>query len=62
MSINSKGCAQVAAGKEKYEQFKVRGKSYFQYDYRTPDGELFSCCGESLEMCRARRDAWLNRR
>ena len=33
-----------------------------QYDYRAPDGELFSCTAPSLEICRARRDAWLAER
>ncbi len=30
-----------------------------QYDYRAPDGRLFSCVAKSLEVARNRRDAWL---
>jgi len=33
-----------------------------QYDYRAPDGVLFSCVGKSLPICRARRDEWLAKR
>jgi len=33
--------------------------SKVQYDYRTPDGMLFSCIAKSLNEARAKRDAWL---
>lgn len=66
-SINDEhGCSVCRAGQENYTTFQHRargmrkkfGKMY-QYDYRTPDGELFSCVAKTLEDCRAKRDAWL---
>ncbi|MCX4265137.1 MAG: DUF3873 family protein, partial [Muribaculaceae bacterium] len=33
-----------------------------QYDYRTPDGELFATVASSLIECRHRRDEWLEKR
>ena len=49
-------------GQEQYETFsrKVgdKTKKYCQYDYRHPDGELFSCTKPTLKACRAARDEW----
>lgn len=58
-SINKNGCSTCEAGKEKYATFEHRGKTYYQYDYRKENGELFSCVGSSLDSCRAKRDLWL---
>ena len=55
-------------GQEQYQKFTgkegggFRSKPYVQYDYRHPDGELFSCVKPTLESCRAARDAWLDRK
>ena len=51
-------------GEEKFETFKMRSnrKTYIQYDYRTMNGDLFSCIGTTLEQCRKKRDAWLERK
>ena len=53
-----------AAGQENYTSYKTRiGRKEvirWQYDYRTEDGELFSCVGASLDSCRAKRDLWLS--
>jgi len=51
-------------GQEQYEEFSRRGrdgkrKAFVQYDYRSPDGVLFSCIKPTLEACRTKRDAWL---
>lgn len=58
--MNENGCSTCKAGVENYETYKARvGQRTFdmvQYDYRTEDGELFSCCGRTLEE---RRDKWL---
>ena len=67
MSINDeRGCSVCQPGKENYEHFttRLRGKSVrrTQYDYRTPDGELFACDGVDLDDCRKKRDEWLRRR
>lgn len=57
-------------GQEQYEYYTVparmtrdrKSHKRCQYDYRAPDGELFSCTAKSLEECRAKRDAWLAKR
>lgn len=58
-SINKNSCSTCQAGKEQYETFTIRGKRYFQYDYRTEQGELFACVKPTLEECRQKRDEWL---
>lgn len=67
MSMNDeRGCSVCQPGKENYEHFttRLRGKSVrrTQYDYRTPDGELFATVASSLIECRHRRDEWLEKR
>lgn len=54
------GCSTCPPGDEQYERYKAGFPShwYYQYDYRTPDGILFSCVSRTLENARARRDAW----
>ena len=53
-------------GQEQYQKLTngtgSRKKSYIQYDYRHPDGELFSCVKLTLEACRTARDEWLDRK
>ena len=60
---NLPGCSTCQPGYEKYAPFAVRGSRVgavlIQYEYRTPEGELFACCAVSLDTCRAKRDAWL---
>lgn len=50
-------------GQEQYEKFSRRigrkTKTFYSYDYRDLDGELFSCIKPTLEACRAARDAWV---
>lgn len=68
MSINDeRGCSQCGTGEERYEEFEVRigrveRRKRVQYDYRAPDGELFSCVAASLEAARTQRDEWLAQR
>ena len=38
----------------------IRKRQLIQYDYRAPDGVLFSCIAPDIETARARRDKWLN--
>lgn len=64
---DNRGCSVCASGKENYTTFtamgrKSRGTVFLQYDYRTPEGELFSCVGQSLEDCRQKRDKWLEKK
>lgn len=64
-SMSEGGVSTTKAGEEKYEKFTTRvgrkSRTMYQYDYRTPDGELFSCVAPSLEACRMRRDSWLEK-
>ncbi len=67
-SLNKNGVSTCTeAGQEKYVYFnlmpRLRRKSrYVQFDYRHTDGELFSTCAPTLEICRERRDEWLKRK
>jgi hypothetical protein len=60
-SINdSNGCSVCPAGQENYTTFVAfRGTKYYQYDYRTPEGTLFSTVAKTLDECRKRRGEWL---
>lgn len=65
MTMN--GISVCPRGEERFEYFTLTyarrtGKRYCQYDYRTEDGELFSCVAPTLEECRRRRDQWLNKK
>lgn len=65
-SLNKNGVSTCQAGQENYVYFnlmpRLRRKSrYCQYDFRdASDGELFSTVAPTLEICRERRDEWLN--
>ena len=62
-SINKNGCSICKVGQEKYVKCVLgafNGKTYYQYDYRHTDGELFSTLQATLELCREKRDKWLN--
>jgi len=59
MKTDVRGCSMCPPGTERHEQFNVGGKVRYQYDYRTPEGKLFSCVANSLEAAREKRDAWL---
>lgn len=67
-SLNKNGVSTCTeAGQEKYVYFnlmpRLRRKSrYVQFDYRHTDGELFSTCAPTLEICRERRDEWLKQK
>lgn len=55
-SINENGCSVCQPGKENYTTYTTKlGRKrvrMYQYDYRTENGELFSCCSPTLEACR----------
>lgn len=61
MKFDKSGCSTCARGSEKYENFysSTLKKNLIQYDYRSDDGELFSCCKHTIEECRTEKDAWL---
>lgn len=66
MKSDINGCSTCMVGCENYEFYtqKLGRKTYrmVQYDYRHPDGELFSCCAPSLEEARRRRDIWMEKK
>ncbi len=55
------GCSTCPKGQERHEEYYDRiSKCWrFRYDYRTPDGTLFTCIDNTLADCQARRNAWL---
>ena len=65
MTINGVSTCKTA-GTEKYESFQSgfgrRKRTLVQYDYRSEDGELFSCVKPTLDECRTARDKWLNKK
>lgn len=65
-SINKNGCSTCAAGSENYTTFKTRVKgkmkTFYQYDYRTEGGELYSTVAPTLAKCREGRDEWLKQK
>ena len=63
MVMNDKnGCSICKNGEERYESFTMMHRKMCQYDYRTEEGELFSCVKPTLEQCRIARDACCKRR
>lgn len=59
MKTDVNGCSTTKAGQERHEEFKSPRGKRVQYDYRTPQGKLFSCVANSLAEARQRRDNWL---
>lgn len=64
MKTDINGCSTTAAGQEHHESYysPILRMRMIQYDYRTADGELFSCCAPNLGVARERRDKWLEPR
>jgi hypothetical protein len=58
MKSDVRGVSQCPPGQESYDFYTYRGRKRCQYDYRTPDGVLFSTDAPSLKEARRRRDAW----
>ncbi|QGY46377.1 DUF3873 domain-containing protein [Maribellus comscasis] len=64
-SINNSGCSVCEQGTENYTTLHPAhrpNQTFYQYDYRHSDGELFSTMAPTLEECRSRRDKWLAKR
>ena len=50
-------------GEEKFVKYRsgaFKGLTFYQYDYRHTDGELFACVKPTLDECRTARNKWLN--
>lgn len=61
-SINNNGNSVCGQGEENYISFYLthrREQTFYQYDYRYMDGDLFSTVASTLDECRRRRDLWL---
>jgi len=62
MKTDVNGCSTTSPGSEQYEYYtNSQGEKRIQYDYRTPEGELFSCIALSLQFAREKRDAWFDK-
>lgn len=61
MKSGVQGCSTCQPGQEQYEEFysEIARANRVQYDYRTPEGKLFSTIAPTLEIARTRRDKWL---
>jgi len=64
MKTDVNGCSTCPKGEERFEKFysRILKRYLYQYDYRHPDGELFSCASKSLDECREKRDKWLRQK
>ena len=66
LSLNKNGVSITQTpGEEKYVKCCLgafRGQSYYQYDYRHTDGELFSTLAKTLDECRRQRDKWIEKK
>ena len=61
-SINQNGCSVCGKGEEIYTSFRLEyrpNQLFYQYDYRSNDGDLFSCVSPTLAQCREKRDKWV---
>jgi len=61
MKSDKDGCSVCPKGGESYEFFDTRHGQRIQYDYRTWDGELFSCVAETMKEARQKRDKWISK-
>jgi len=60
MKKDVNGCS-TKKGQESYQYFSSRTgkKTFVQYDYRTPEGKLFTCVSENLSLARQQKNIWL---
>ena len=63
MKTDVNGYSTTKPGEEQYEYYYAGPVQIerVQYDYRTPEGKLFSCTADDLKSARAKRDAWLKK-
>jgi len=57
-------CPQIACGEERSEGYvsPLTRDLRVEYAYRAPDGELFLTNAPTVDVARARRDAWMKSR
>lgn len=60
---DEQGCSICPPGEEKWEEFysRILKKNLIQYDYRTPEGKLFTIITPTLHEARGKRDRWLEK-
>ena len=61
MKTDINKCSTCRPGEEKYKKITRDGKTFVQYEYRTPDGELFSVVKCNLETARICMGEWLSK-
>jgi len=65
-SLNRNGVSITQApGEEKFVKYRLvafTGRTFYQYDYRHTDGELFNTVAKTLDECRRRRDEWIEKK
>ena len=65
-SLNRNGVSITRTpGDEKFVKFHscaFRGRTFYQYDYRHTDGELFSTVAKTLAECRRRCNEWIEKK
>lgn len=59
MKSEINGVNQCRRGQESFEKYRSRGRTFIQYDFRTPARKLFSCVESTLELCREKRERWV---
>jgi hypothetical protein len=59
--MNENGCSICKPGEERYNAyFSALAQEWrVHYDYRTPEGVLFSCVTDSVARAKVKRDKWL---
>lgn len=62
-SLNENGVSITRTpGEEKFVKCRLsafKRQTFYQYDYRHTNGELFSTIAKTLDECRRRRDEWI---
>lgn len=60
MKTDIKGISTCKKGEEHFEFFKsiINKKRLIQYEYRSNEGELFTCVAPTLEECRRKMHSW----
>lgn len=65
-SLNKNGVSiTLIPGEEKFVKCRLstfKGQTFYQYDYRHTDMELFSTVAKTLDECRRRRDEWIEKK
>jgi hypothetical protein len=63
MRTDKQGCSTCQPGREQWESFYVnpgtiRERLMIQYEYRSPEGALFTTVQSTLAKCIALKDEW----